>query len=277
MSSINHTSSANRRIDEELVSVDSLKHVLCTCFGYKHVCIHREQQDPPDFIVTINGKTFPTEVTSIVMERPYEHSMQCKRLMNAIRDCANKIGILVGQYTFEVTRTPYIPKPTSREGYQLMDAAIAYIHDSQLQEVGPEIRLTQDKLGKISLRKYAANGSTLEMVSTQSMWEGEIQDLLVTLIQRAIDGKICKLRDAGIVPREALLLLYDAFNYAEPNDVVTAMQKVNRCEWFHSIFWADSFSCRQNQTYPEEPGRDGLFLFSINPSWIGAGTVVKGP
>lgn len=105
------------------------------------------------------------------------------------------------------------------------------------------------------------------------MREDETQNQLALLIQQAVDNKKRKLQDAGIDSRRALLLLYDAFGYAEPQDAVAAMRQVTGYDWFHSIFWAASFFDRKNMSYPEEPGRDGLFLFSNNPSWHRVGTV----
>jgi hypothetical protein len=99
------------------------------------------------------------------------------------------------------------------------------------------------------------------------MWEGEIQGRMAALIQRAVDVKRGRLIKAGIAPQSALLLLYDAFGYGEPTDAAAAMQQVKGYDWFHSIFWAASFSDHKNISYPDEPGRNGLFLFSMAPSW----------
>jgi len=104
------------------------------------------------------------------------------------------------------------------------------------------------------------------------MWANEIQNQLATLMQQAIDRKHGKLRDKGIDPRKALLLLYDAFGYASAEDAIAALERVNDYDRFHSIFWAASFSDRRNTTYPDEPGRNGLFLFSSDPHWNRRGT-----
>jgi len=105
------------------------------------------------------------------------------------------------------------------------------------------------------------------------MWEGDVQSQLAIMMQQAVDNKKRKLQDKGVGSQRALLLLYDAFAYAQPVDAVSAMRKVNGYDWFHSIFWAASFFDRKNTTYPEEPGREGIFLYSSNPNWNGVGTV----
>ena len=261
-----------RRIDEELVSVDSLKHVLCTCCGCKDVYIHREQHDPPDFTVTIDGETFPTEATSIVSLQQYY--AQCEEFARAIQDCADSLGVLSGKYAIIVSRLPCIPKPTSNDGRQIIDTAVGYIDATQRQDISSEVQLTKDRSGKISIKKVSPIGSIVGIMwGPTAMSEGEIQSQLATLIQQAVDNKKRRLQGAGIGTGRAFLLLYDAFAYAEPQDALTAIQQVNGYDWFHSIFWAASFSDRKNTTYPEEPGRNGLFLFSNNPGWNKIGTV----
>ncbi len=272
MSSANHTGKANRRIDEELVSVDSLKHVLCTRCGCKEVHFHRERHDPPDFTAKIDGHAFPAEVTSVVSDQRYH--AQCDEFAKAVRARADSLGILFGMYVLKVSRLPCIPKPTSQGGCQLLKAAVAYVDATREKGTSPEVRLAQDGSGKISIQKVSADGSRVVMVRFASaMWGTDIQRQLASLIQQAVDNKKRKLQDAGINSGRALLLLYDAFAYGEPQDALTAMKQVNGCDWFHSIFWAASFFDRKNTTYPEEPGRNGLFLFSNNPGWNKIGTI----
>ena len=272
MSSIKHGDHIRRRIDEERVSVDSLMYVLRACCRCKDVRAHSEHHDPPDFKVTIDGEPFPAEVTSIVSHQQYH--AQCKEFAEAIYDHADSLGILSGTYVFSVSRLPNIPKPTSKGGRQLLTAAIAYVDATRQQACSPEVQLAQDGSGMIRIEKVAAEGSIVGILrSPPAMWEGEIQTQLAKIIQRAVDDKMRKLQDAGIGPRRALLLLYDAFGYADTQDAIAALRQVNGYDWFHSIFWAASFSDRKNAAYPEEPGRDGFFLFSSNPSWNQVGTV----
>jgi hypothetical protein len=95
---------SKRRIDEERVSVDALKHVLCTRCGCKDVHIDPVEHDPPDFTVTIDGDVFPTEVTTIVSRQNYH--AQCKELAKAIHDRAASLGVLSGKYAVIVLRLP---------------------------------------------------------------------------------------------------------------------------------------------------------------------------
>ena len=118
-SSVGRARSDGARIDEEAVSVDSLKHVLFTRYGCKAVHIHREEHDPPDFTLTVDGEAFPAEVTSIVSRQRYV--AQCKEFARAIRNHADSFKILSGTYAFQVSRFPDIPKPRSRSCLKVID------------------------------------------------------------------------------------------------------------------------------------------------------------
>lgn len=256
----------NLKIDEEKVSVDALKYVLLKHCDCREVYIHPERHDPPDFTVTVDGESFPTEVTSIVSSQPYD--AQCDDFAKAIRDRADSLGILFGKFAFIITGFPRIPKPTSKNGQKLLDMAVSYIDTTRQKTDSPELQLAQDNMSKISIAKLATNGSTVGIIRNAPwLWEGDVQNQVKTMIQKSVDDKKRKLQDAGIGPHKALLVLYDAFVYADPIDAFNVMQQVSGYEWFHSIFWAAAFSDRENVTYPNEPGRAGFFLFSINPIW----------
>jgi hypothetical protein len=260
------------RIDEELVCVDALKHVLCAVCGCKDVHPHREKQDPPDFTLLVDGEQFPTEVTSIVSRQQYYE--QCKEFAEVIRDQADSQRKLRGTYAFVVTHLPFLPRPSSKGGGKLLDAAIGFIESTKQNIVSSEFQIVTAAEGQISIEKVSASGATVKFCwIPPAMWEGEIQAQLSTLIQEAVDTKHRKLEKAGIASEKALLLLYDAYGYGEPSDAVVAMQHLNGHDWFHSVFWVASFCDRKNITYPNEPGRGGLFLFSHNPAWSGRGTV----
>lgn len=171
MPSADHEDNAKRRIDEELVSVDSLKHVLSTCCGCKLVHIHREQNDPPDFTVMIDGESFPTEVTSIVSRQQYH--AQCDEFAKAIRDRADSLGILSGKYVFVASRLPRIPKPASKDGRQLIDAAVTYI-DATLMPRENRGRPLKSNLPKTSRVKSALRRCRLTAQSSVSC--GSLQE-----------------------------------------------------------------------------------------------------
>lgn len=260
------------RIDEELVCVDSLQHVLRTRCNCNHVEISREQDDPPDFTVTIDGDRFPTEVTSVVWGLQYRDRYM--RFAHAIREGANSLGILSGKYAFSVLAAPEIPKPTSPDGRRLVAEAIMYIDRTKAHARCAELQLQGGRSGRITIGKLSPNGLAVELCRAPAMWEGEVLHELALRIQHSIDDKTRKLSKAGFGPGEVFLLLYDAFNLAEVKDVAAALRRVSGFDWFHSVFWAASFADRMNEIYPAEPGRNGLFLFSRESTWESVGTIL---
>lgn len=260
------------KIDEELVSVDAFKHDLCSISNNLEVCIIRKHDDPPDFIVTIDGIDYPAEVTSIVTCQQYH--AHCKEFAAAIEQKAISLGILSSKYAFIVFRSPKIPNPKLEEGKNLLEAAISFIQDTENNNTYSEHNLQDEESGKIGIARFVSTGSSVELIWTPpAMWEGEIINQLSNLIQQAVDKKKKKLQKKGIEKHRSILLLYDAFGYAKTEHAVAAMKHVNDYDWFHSIFWAASFANRENVTFPEEPGRKGHFLFSHNSQWNCIGTI----
>jgi hypothetical protein len=143
---------------DELVTVDALKHVLLACCGCNDVAI-RCGDDPPDFVVTIDGEVFPAEVTGIVSRQQERYRAQYRTFTNAIRDRAASLSVLSGEYVFVVSGLPRIPKQTSDDGRQMLDTAVNYITATQQENTASEDPL--DDSGKFGIRKLGSTGSTV--------------------------------------------------------------------------------------------------------------------
>jgi hypothetical protein len=180
------------RIDHECVSVDSLVQYLKQRCGHQNIQVQREQDDPPDFWVSIDGNRFAVEETSIATEGAVKH--------------------------------------------------IA-----------------------IARKKRRSSGSL------GCKWEGEVQAELAELIQKAVRTKREKLKQKGVPQqcRDIILLLYDAHAFGDSEDAKVALQTVHGYDWFHSVFWAASFTNRPNELYPQQPGRIGSFLYTKAAPWRG--------
>jgi hypothetical protein len=260
-----------RRIDEELVCADALRHVLLQRYGCQSVEIRREDDDPPDFTVTIDGRAFSTEVTRVVSNQQYHAHV--REFADAINAAAHNEGVLVGNYVFSVMRVPTIPRPASSMGRHLIQAAVAYIRATQQREEEVESLLSEDDSGRIEIKKLSAGRGVVGPLWMPPPMRGyEVQNELATLLSQRISAKVRVLTRRGIACSNAILLLYDAYAFGEPDDALAAIQNVEESGWFHSIFWAASFQDRENSKYPAEPGREGIFLRSVNPRWHRIGT-----
>ena len=276
MSSNNRDFGGPRRIDEELVCADALRHVLLERCGCQTVDIRRENDDPPDFTVTIDGKAFSTEVTSVVSNQQYHAHV--REFAAAIDGAAREKDILVGNYIVSVRRVPSIPRPNSARGRQLIEAALAYVLGTQQRDEEVELLLSKDEAGYIEIKKLGrGRGLVGHCWIPRAMRGHEVQDELVILLSERVSAKVAALSRKGIAGSNAILLLYDAYAFGEIDDAFRAIQQVEGSTWFHSVFWAPSFEDRENSSFPDEPGRHGLFLRSIDPRWQGVGTVSIAP
>jgi len=76
-----------------------------------------------------------------------------------------------------------------------------------------------------------------------------------------------KIRGKGI-STDVILAFYDAYPFTDREDVEAAFKNVTNISFFHSIYWAASFSERNNVLFPDEHGRYGYFLYSKESEWM---------
>jgi hypothetical protein len=230
--------------------------------------VARADDDPPDFWVTIDGEEFAVEVASIVKGQEYHAT--CRKLAEAIGKASKERGVLKGTYALAVMRHPTLPKRTSPKWRGLVSQANSFIGANRGAESTREARLLEDADGHLGITKLSSQGATVELLGpTDGKWEDKIQDEIHELMQEAVANKRRKLEKKGVpsqCPR-IMLLLYDAYGYGDTDDAQRALLRVHGYEWFHSVFWACSFTDRPNELSPEDPGRRGTFLYSKRETW----------
>ena len=256
------------RIDEELVCVDSLSHCLKYQCGCRTVAVDREKDDPPDFWVAVDGERFAVEITSIVTGQAYYASY--KKLARSIWRYVEEHGSLKGKYALLIMRHPSLPKSTCAEWHSLVERASAFILATPDAESTEELRLFENADGYLGIKKVSGHGAFVGIIgATDVKSEGKLQEELRHLMAARVTEKRQKLEKKGI-PFDcsgAMLLLYDAYGFADTADPRKALLSVEGYGWFHSIFWAASFTDRPNDLSPANPGRCGTFLYSRNDKW----------
>ncbi len=58
------------RINEELVTIDSLVYSLKKDYGFTKITVKDPEDEPPDFWMTIDKNIYAVEITSIVSAQP---------------------------------------------------------------------------------------------------------------------------------------------------------------------------------------------------------------
>ncbi len=260
------------RIDEEMVCADSLLHCLKDQCGCQNVIIESEHNEPPDFWFTIEGVRYAGEVTSIVTNQGY--SALCGKLEDAVLEEATKAGRIVGTYILQFTGRPSIPWRNPRKWRELVELAVQFITDSAEIRDPEDLCLLEDSDSHLEICKFHAEGGKVGMIEPSDLkCGGAIHDDLRKLIENRVTEKRKRLEKKGIPCQAAILLLYDAYGFAETGDAEKALADVPDHDWFHSIFWAASFANRPNELSPADPGREGRFIYSANPRWWGNPTM----
>jgi len=256
----------NGRINEEHVCADALVYFLKNTLACHQVTIQQEANDPPDFWITINGEKFPAEVTSIVKDEDYR--AQCRRLKDDIKEGAAKQGVLAGKYELEIMRHPKIPGRNSSRYRDLINYTISFIQNTRNVCSTDKILLIQNRRNSLSIEKLSNGNATVGLEGPiEVKWGGEIREELRDLMQNAIEKKRQRLEPVKNMGHQIMLLLYDAYAFCDTEDAQAALLNVKGYDWFHSIFWAASFTNRKNEEFPQSPGRDGKFLYSREQRW----------
>ncbi len=264
----NARTQGSHRIDEELVCMDALKYALETK-GKAIVGVPKRSQpgsDPPDFWVEVNGRETAVEVCSITEFQAYES--HCREMASCIEKNALNSDVLRGSYSLMIRGRPGIPKLKKKRPSQPYRIAHQYIIDTREVEAADEAILLEDGNGEIQLKKIRSRDTPIGLIRVTAEFEGQTIEKLAELIDSACRSKTKKLLKKDCLPSEAILALYDAYGFADIEAAKSAASSLDTKLNFHSVFWAASFSRRENILYPKEHGRSGAFLWSTVPEWL---------
>ena len=263
----------SKKIDEELICIDSFVQYLQRNIGLKKIQVGRVEKgkDPPDFWVIIENVKYAVEVTSIVFD--YDYEALCQGFEKEIENEAKKEKLLKGNYALIIRGKPEIPKRMSKGRKVLLDKAIAYICDTASQPSAIRQKIFEKAGRYIALEKLSDTNACVGLVGyIGTKWEKEAKEELFQLIQERVIQKIATLEKNvdSEFHNNLILLLYDAYGFCGGQGAREVCQRVQEIDKFHSIFWAASFSNKPNILYPNCPGRSGCFLFSKNNKWVEA-------
>ena len=132
------------KIDEELVCVDSFVQRLKEIDSDQMITVCRECNDPPDFWVTIAGRKYAVEVTSIVVDQHYH--APCKKLEESIQAALEASNSIQGTYALDVRRRPELPRRGTTLWNQLITKALQTLQTMSNAPTGTAIPLLKDKL-----------------------------------------------------------------------------------------------------------------------------------
>ena len=224
----------NDRIDEEDLCIRCLTdHLrsLCNSNDIKFVPVDQKEQ-PPDYWITVQERTFAVEVTSITIETSVGYDAQCKHFEASVEAEAKRNGLLSGTYVLTVERYPSLPKRGSQQWTQWVNGAVIYMKTTRNSHQDNGIYLTDSSVGSIRVSKIGAQGDLVALVGPVSgliARQGIVADM-ARLMQNAIVIKRKKLlkKDHDILKHcaGAVLLFYDAYG---PTEASHALSGFNKC------------------------------------------------
>ncbi|KAA5541899.1 hypothetical protein FYK55_17025 [Roseiconus nitratireducens] len=263
----------SNRIDEELVCIDSVCHVLESTLGLVVGTPARVEpgKDPPDFWVQVDNVDTPVEVTSIIQRAAFRH--HARQMAKTLKERALDARVLSGTYLLKFRRFPPVPHPRRKCDQPMYDAGLDYITDTANLDEEIEQVIFAESSKQIVLRKFSPFGATVEEILTNTEWAFESQENTRDLIDVAAQAKIEKLSKTGHSPRDTILALYDAYAFLSFDEIAECTADLLSLQAFAAVYWASAFAGRNNFIYPDQPGRDGGFITSTIAEWRGANSL----
>lgn len=194
-----------------------------------------------------------------------EYYKHCKDFEDAICSSSQYKDSINGTYILIIKGCPNIPKKSASDWQDLVRQVISFVDETRALKSTNDKCLLKDKKGYLNIRKISDQYAMIGAIGPiQVKWENEIQDTLEKLIGTSVKDKWKKLENKGIpnICSRIILVFYDAYGFCDIEDVQKVIINVPDHNWFHSIFWVSSFTDRQNELSPANPGRVGKFIFS---------------
>jgi hypothetical protein len=172
------------KIDEEMVCADSLMHCLKCDYGCE-VIFEREDDDPPDLWLIVDGEKYAVEVTSIVTRQ--EYYKHCKDFEDAICSSSQYKDSINGTYILIIKGCPNIPKKSASDWQDLVRQVISFVDETHALKSTNDKCLLKDKKGYLNIRKISDQYAMIGAIGPiQVKWENEIQDTLEKLIGTSV-------------------------------------------------------------------------------------------
>lgn len=215
-----------------------------------------QAQEPPDWYLQVDSDRYAVEATSI-----FEHistlsgqmpsssiSAALHQFIDEIETVAVKEGILTGAYAVSLCPIPDFPAVKEDLGQRLLD----YIRNTRSVPIAPRANVWEVGRRSVCIQKlHGEKRYVAEIISFDEKWEGEAQQELSRYLTTALEAKKAKLTH---IREPIILLVLDAYHYADTEQWLQAVLEIPSREAFHSI-------CRI------APPDQATILWSVQPKW----------
>jgi len=217
-----------------------------------------QEDEPPDYFLYLDGIKYAVEVT-ILMEKTGVGNLQLSQiaivtslwqLVDDVEASARNGNFLRGAYLVSFSR-PIANLRNIRD--QLFNDLLAYVRTTQNVSTAPEQVVFEHGKQKCTIKKMHDQKDYIGKAGPSGgKWEGEVVGEICDLLQERINSKHHKL---SRIVGPKILLLYDAYHFANMGMFKRCASKILSLASFHTVFIVQSNS-------------DGFTLSSINTSWL---------
>lgn len=230
-----------------------------------------KQQDPPDYILTVNGDDFAVEITTTrvlrdvsigagqIGEETYEHSHT--NFIDELDSTARQSGILHGTYVVAF-RKPMADSDFRRVRKNVREKLLDYIDNTKRRVTAPARSIRYQDRYVCSVEKLGTGNDLVAESFTDVAWpeSTEVKSRTCKILQTAVTEKKESFLTKSQVEKSVLnlpriLLLLNTYGFADRSlysDCVTSIRHLN---FFHSIFIV-------------QLDGTGYVLHSQEPSWL---------
>ena len=205
--------------------------------------VWEEGEDPPDYYVQIEDQRFAVEVTTIVESvslgsrtlSDITATASLWRIVEEIEENAKSQGILRGIYTVHFRAHP----DNIRKMRPIMVTSILeYVKQTQNMFTAPEAIIEHEDAYICAIEKIEGDADMIAPTGPNgAKWEGEIRSQACALLTECFEKKVYKLRNI-IFPK--ILLLYDAYHFAEPRMYRECLTTIPNISFFHTVFMTNN-------------------------------------
>ena len=199
----------------------------------------RQQDEPPDYYLSLDGIEYAVEVTSLMETLPVGTLLlpyvavtrSLWDFIDQVEETAKREGYLHGAYAVGfLGPIEYF----SMVKDQIRAALLNYIETTQGLESAPERVVFGYGGQRCSIQKIHNAGTKIVKAGpTNFKWEGEAAIQICSLLEERLADKCRKLRN---ISAPKILLLYDSYHFADKQMFKDCVTKLSDLASFHTVF-----------------------------------------
>lgn len=226
-----------KRHDEE--QCKAVFHQFLCAYYPESAISWKDGPDPPDFVLHASQDTFAVEVTTLMESYDLGDGplpvaavrATLQRFIKSVEMDARQAGTLQGSYIVFATKPIDYFASVKADAKRML---LQYIADTRTLRSAPETVVFHDKAQRIAILKDGDDSTKLVLGGPVfAKWEGEAVERAHVLLKAVLDDKFRKL---GRITLPVILLIRDAYHFADAAMLRIALAGLESVEAFHTVF-----------------------------------------